>query len=499
VNTVEAARVADLVVEHVGQQAALPAEQRASLGVIAFSEAQMLAILGELEARKRAHPDLEPLLSEDGEEGLFVKNLESVQGDERDLILFSVGYGRDAAGRLTMGFGPLNAPGGERRLNVAVTRARRRLTVVASIRAHEIDGSPERPAGVRQLKRYLEYAEHGPSALLGSAAGSGGGVAVSRVASPFEEAVQAALQAAMPVAPGEGGPEVVASVGVGEQPVDLAVRDGDGRYLLAIECDGRTFAGLPTARDRDRLRREVLERLGWQVHRIWSTEWIGAQRQETERALAAVERARLIRDGLLPDDVPLAVLKPEDRPASGVTRPQGRLHPAGARVEGRGPSGEPSTVDRGDISAGAPEASVPDTDAAGSVPAEADTVGALLAAAEEGAAPEPTDVSDDDTRAHDVAASPGRGGTAGERGSSARPIEKVPEAEIAEAVRIVLVRAFAMPAPDLVVAVARELGYQRTGVRIRVVVDHVVQQMLQDGALADAGGNLRLASAPPES
>ena len=114
-------------------------------------------------------------------------------------------------------------------------------------------------------------------------------------------------------------------MGVGEQPVDLAVRERDGRYLLAIECDGRTFASLPTARDRDRLRREVLERLGWQVHRVWSTEWVAAQRQETERLLAAVERARLIRDGLLPDDAPLSVLKPEDQPARGVTRPQGQL------------------------------------------------------------------------------------------------------------------------------------------------------------------------------
>ncbi|HZO24564.1 MAG TPA: DUF4011 domain-containing protein [Chloroflexota bacterium] len=477
-NHVEAVKVADLVVEHVEQQASVPAEQRLSLGVIAFSEAQMLAILGELEARKRARPDLEPLLTDEGDEGLFVKNLESVQGDERDVILFSIGYGRDAAGRLTMSFGPLNAPGGERRLNVAVTRARRRLTVVASIRAHEIDGGPERPAGVRQLKRYLEYAENGPSVLLGEA-GHPGGVAAGRAASPFEAAVQAAITAAL----GEGGPEVVAGVGVGEQPVDLAVRDHDGRYLLAIECDGRTFASLPTARDRDRLRQEVLERLGWQVHRIWSTDWIGAQRDEEQRVLVAVERARLIRDGLLPDDTPLSVLKSADQPARGVTRPQTRLRVSGARIEGR--AGRERMMDAGATDAGAMNCA----------PTGPDPVGAqFIAPADAATAPPTPDVPDPQAWTENVVPSPSEGGGAGGGGHPARPIEKVPETEIVEAVRAVLSRAFAMPAPELEVAVARELGYQRTGARIRAVVGRVVGQLLQDGTLVDSGGNLRLSS-----
>ena len=320
-NRVEAVRVADLVVEHVEQQAALPAEQQLSLGVIAFSEAQMLAILGELEARKRARPDLEPLLSDEGEEGLFVKNLESVQGDERDVILFSIGYGRDGDGRLTMSFGPLNAAGrraaAERRRDPRPPPTHRRR-LDARPRDRRQPGAAGRRAPVEAVPGVRRERPCRPARRRTSPRER----CLSRpAASPFEEAVRAALSAAL----GEGGPEVVAGVGVGEQPVDLAVRERDGRYLLAIECDGRTFAALPTARDRDRLRREVLERLGWQVHRVWSTEWVAAQRQETERLLAAVERARLIRDGLLPDDTPLSVLKPEDQPARGVTRPQGRL------------------------------------------------------------------------------------------------------------------------------------------------------------------------------
>jgi very-short-patch-repair endonuclease len=510
-NRAEAMAVADLVVEHVERQAQAPANRRLSLGVIAFSEAQMLAILGELEARKRARPELEPLLAEEGEEGLFVKNLESVQGDERDVILFSIGYGRDADGRLTMGFGPLNAPGGERRLNVAVTRARRRVTVVASIRAHEIDGSPERPAGVRALKRYLEYAERGPSALPGAPAASGEPAAGgSRLGGPggpsFEEAVRAALQAALDTAFKGEGLQAVARVGVGGQPVDLAVRDTDGRYLLAIECDGQRFAQLPTARDRDRLRREMLERLGWQVHRIWSPEWISAQQQETELALAAVERARRIRDGLLVDDAPLPVLKPEDRSVQGPSRPTARLSPPDARTTELSNGPRPAS-----LTATTPQASQP---AAASMPPTPQPPAVSMSPTPRPPSTPPWGPSiptaphagegELSTPAGELVGEMKLGPNGSSRAELARPVEgevapersidQVAPAEIGAAVRAVLARELALPSDDLVLATARELGYERTGVRIRAAIGRVTRQLLQDGVLQDVGGHLGLAN-----
>ncbi|MCC7369528.1 MAG: DUF4011 domain-containing protein [Chloroflexi bacterium] len=474
-NAVEAATVADLVVAHVEAQAAVPPEQRQSLGVIAFSEAQMLQILTELEARRRANPDLEPLLADDGaDEGLFVKNLEAVQGDERDVILFSVGYGPDADGRLTMSFGPLNLPGGERRLNVAVTRARQQLTVVSSVRAHQIDASPQRPAGLRLLRQYLDYAERGPAAILDSPIGAatGGGAA-----SPFEGAVQAALAAEMRRTPGLERMEVVAGVGVGLQPVDLAVREESGRYVLAIECDGQTFGALPTARDRDRLRQEVLERLGWPLHRVWSTDWLTAQRDEVKRLVAAVERGRQQRDGLLLDDEqPLAVLKPADQPAAGRTRPD--VRGAQTALTGAGPATPPTGLTMPPTGLTMPPTGLTMPPTGLTMPPTGLTMPPTGLA---GQTPTVPPASQPATRLMPPVV--------------ARPIEQVDDGEIAEAIKAVLRRELAMPRDSLVVGVARALGYQRTGSKIRAAVGSVVDREQQRGALAEVGGNLSLAGA----
>jgi very-short-patch-repair endonuclease/ribosomal protein L17 len=272
VNRIEAKWIAHLVIEHVEQHP----EQ--SLGVITFSEAQMIAIQTELDARKRVRPGLEDLLREDRAEGFFVKNLENVQGDERDVILFSVGYGPDQAGNMTMNFGPLNRQGGERRLNVAITRARDRIKILASFRPYEIDRSRTQSKGVHLLRSYLEFAEQGPKALLADLSSEGG-----EPESPFEEAVVDALQS--------HGLRIVSQVGVGAFRIDMAVKDEvSDHYILGIECDGATYHSSKTARDRDRLRQEVLERLGWTIHRIWSTDWIKDPVTETKRVLAAVEQ-----------------------------------------------------------------------------------------------------------------------------------------------------------------------------------------------------------------
>lgn len=274
-NRIEARRVADEVFR------VLKETPDRSLGVVAFSEAQSLAILEELEARRRKDPTLEPLLSEDRPEPFFVKPLEQVQGDERDVMFLSVGYGKDATGRLSMVFGPLNRAGGERRLNVAVTRAREQVIVISSITAADIDLNRTRSVGVHLLKAYLDFAERGPIALAAQTAGD-----EEDYGSPFEEAVGEALI--------RRGFDVRRQVGCSGYRIDLAVvdREQPGRFLLGIECDGATYHSSKTARDRDRLRQAVLERLGWRIHRIWSTDWVKDSGRELQRVLDAIERAQ---------------------------------------------------------------------------------------------------------------------------------------------------------------------------------------------------------------
>jgi very-short-patch-repair endonuclease len=275
-NAVEARRTAELVLAHFRQS---PDE---SLGVIAFSQRQQLRILDELEQLRRANPDLEEFFREDRAEPFFVKNLENVQGDERDVIFLGIGYGPDETGRVAMRFGPLNRQGGERRLNVAVTRARRRMAVVSSIRAHDIDLSRTGAYGAKLLRAYLDYAERGPEALPGAITGAG----EHAFDSPFEQEVYEELN--------RRGLTVHPQVGCSGFRIDLAVVDprAPGRYLLGVECDGATYHSSATARDRDRLRQEVLESLGWWICRIWSTDWLRDRLGQVQRVQAALEKAQ---------------------------------------------------------------------------------------------------------------------------------------------------------------------------------------------------------------
>jgi hypothetical protein len=245
-NAVEARRVAELVMAHLRDH---PAE---SLGVIAFSQRQQLRILDELERLRRAVPDLEQFFSDERDEPFFVKNLENVQGDERDVIFLGMGYGPDETGRVAMRFGPLNRQGGERRLNVAVTRARQRMTVVSSMRAQDIDLSRTGAVGARLLRAYLDYAERGTEALRWGVTEAG----ERDFDSPFEREVFEELS--------HRGLTLHRQVGCGGFRIDLAVVDprAPGRYLLGVECDGATYHSSATARDRDRLRQQVLEGLG---------------------------------------------------------------------------------------------------------------------------------------------------------------------------------------------------------------------------------------------
>ena len=234
-----------------------------SVGVVTFNRAQQTLIEDLLDVKRRERPDLERHFAKDLAEPVFVKNLENVQGDERDTIIFSVGYGPDNTGKISMNFGPLNAEGGERRLNVAVTRARRRLKVFSSIRSDQLDLRRTASVGVAHFKTFLDYADRGPKAISEALTLPSS----DSFDSGFEQAVCEELR--------QRGWSVDTQVGCAGYRVDLAVRDPSlpGRYLIGIECDGRCYHSAKTARDRDRLREAVLRSLGWKIARVWSTDW----------------------------------------------------------------------------------------------------------------------------------------------------------------------------------------------------------------------------------
>ena len=305
-NPIEAQRVAKLVVEHFRNS---PSR---SLGVVAFNQRQHLAILDELEKLRRKHPDIEVFFDEAGDEPFFVKNLENVQGDERDVIIISVGYGHDANGKFAMRFGPLNRQGGERRLNVIVTRAKYSVVLVSSIRYHDIDLGRTQSIGARLLKSYLEYAERGVEALALDIQDSPG----DDYDSPFEMEVANALRAR--------GLRVKTQVGCAGYRIDLALIDPDhpGRYVLAVECDGATYHSSMTARDRDRLRQDVLESLGWTIVRIWSTDWVRNPDRQIERVFSNYQRAlrRITEDHVETGSRPVQEAREVEEPI--VTQPR---------------------------------------------------------------------------------------------------------------------------------------------------------------------------------
>jgi very-short-patch-repair endonuclease len=240
----------------------LTEKERPTLGIITFNAQQQALILDLLDAARRQNPELEWFFADDLVEPTIVKNLENVQGDERDVILFSITFWKDMVGKLTMDFGALNRDGGERRLNVAVTRARQELVVFSGFTADQIDPSRTKALAVHHLKTFLDYAERGAIALPAEERGSVGGFD-----SPFEEAVAAQLE--------RRGWMVVPQVGISGFRIDLGVRHPDlaGAYLAGVECDGATYHGSATARDRDKVREQVLRGLGWNILRVWSADW----------------------------------------------------------------------------------------------------------------------------------------------------------------------------------------------------------------------------------
>jgi very-short-patch-repair endonuclease len=298
-NEIEARAVVEFVVRCLEQWSSWSETDRLSIGVITFNAPQQELILDLLDAERARRPRLEWFFSDDREEPVIVKNLENVQGDERDVMVFSITFGRDHAGKLSMDFGAVNREGGEKRLNVAVTRAKSEFHVFSSISAEDIDLRRGKGVGVSHLKSYLDYAERGSMALATMDEGS-----LGPAENAFEASVADALQSR--------GWEVRTQIGVSGYRIDLGVVHPDkaGAYLAGIECDGATYHRSASARDRDQIREGVLRNLGWEILRVWSTDWfmhpdealvridtalkeLLERRREEARQQAEVERDRL--------------------------------------------------------------------------------------------------------------------------------------------------------------------------------------------------------------
>jgi len=272
VNRAEAQAVAQAVFEHFVRK------PEKSLGVGTFNIKQQQAILDEIEAMRYQRPEMEQFFRDDLPENFFVKNLETIQGDERDVIFLSVGYGRDSSGRLTQNFGPLNQEGGERRLNVLITRARDQCVVFSNFTSRDLPVTDASAVGVRILKLFLDYAESGNLSSTSISTGD--------AESPFEDAVYEFLVS--------GNFLVRKQIGCAGFRIDMAVVDPrqPGRYLLGIECDGAQYHSSKVARDRDRLRQQVLEGLGWKIYRVWSTDWYRNSAESKKRLMEAIEKEK---------------------------------------------------------------------------------------------------------------------------------------------------------------------------------------------------------------
>ena len=270
-NVDEARAVAEAARRHILDR------PRLSLGIAAFSRQQQEAILDELDLLRANEPAFGSFDAAHPFEQLVVKNLETVQGEERDVIFISVGYGRDDKGYIPASFGPLNRDGGERRLNVLITRARLRCEVFTNLKAGDIRFSERPSQGVMALKTFLSFADTG-SLDVPSSSGA-------EPQSPFEEAVLDRLRAA--------GYDVEPQVGSCGFYIDMAVRHPEQpqRFVLGIECDGAMYHSARSARDRDKLRQQALESRGWRLHRIWSTDWFQNQDREFDRLVSAITSA----------------------------------------------------------------------------------------------------------------------------------------------------------------------------------------------------------------
>ena len=320
-NATEALAVARAVIEHVRSTPDL------TLGVGTFGVAQQHLILDELDRLRRESPEVEWFFARGGEHKFFVKNLENIQGDDRDVIFLSVTYGPDHDGVVRRNFGPINKEGGWRRLNVLTTRAKRHLRVFSSMRGDQIDvdGISE---GAVLLRRYLKYAETGEYEQVR--------ITGEEPDSPFERAVLRELSAR--------GYRTVPQVGEAGYRIDIGIVDpsAPGRFLCGIECDGASYHSAITVRDRDRLRQQVLEDRGWVIHRVWSTDWFQNPVGQMDRLVRLIEATRNQPQGQGAGGPAPA---PPDQPGRGTDGPP----PTAPRPQNEEPDGNAPEIVRPEV------------------------------------------------------------------------------------------------------------------------------------------------------
>ena len=289
-NVMEAKKCVRLLEQHIREH------PERSLGIIAFSEKQQGVIEEAVNEFRLNNPAYESFFDENKEEPFFVKNLENVQGDERDTIMFSICYARNSQGKMYMRFGPLGAAGGERRLNVAITRAKYNVKLVGSILPTDIDLSRTESEGVKLLREYIYYAMQNDS---GNLSGTDDKETDNRFADAAADFIRAS------------GFEVRRNVGESDYKLDIAVLhpDDPGVYMAGVECDGENYTMARTARDRDVLRRTVMNEMGWTLHHVWAFNWFRNNTQEKERLLAFLREVMRSRTSIGKPGEPIGLVE----------------------------------------------------------------------------------------------------------------------------------------------------------------------------------------------
>jgi very-short-patch-repair endonuclease len=491
-NRVEAAQVCQAIMEHARRYPGL------SLGVATFSIQQQQEILDQLERLRRDNPDTEAFFTGHEDEPFFVKNLENVQGDERDVIFISVGYGRDSKGVVAMRFGPLSQDGGERRLNVLISRAKQRCEVFTSITADDIDLERASGRGVAALKTFLHYAQTGQLDMTRSQS--------SREPSAFELVVRRSIESL--------GFQVDSQVGLAGLFLDLAVvhPQDRSRYVLGVECDGPEYRASRSARDRDRLSQAVLEGQGWVLHRIWSEDWFQRPAEQLQKVKQAIDKALTAAPKLAAPAAPAPAVPAKPAPAAEQTiqrqsRPSVDDHSlsslavpykeAKVKVPKRQDPGDVSQEDMAQIVRQVVDQEGPihpDEVVARvrSLWGLARTTPRLQQAVT--AALELLVITRFLVRDEGFVMTSGAGVQIRNREqapASTRKPESLPPAEVRAAITALVSACHGAAREEIPTAVSRLLGFKSTTTSLRELVDGQITRLVQDGSLQDANGLLK--------
>lgn len=498
-NAAEARRVADEVVRFAKEQ--LRKQERGeapqSLGVGTFNLRQQLAIQDELEQRRRDDPSIEPFFDRGASEPFFVKNLENIQGDERDVIFISVTYARANDGKLRYNFGPLNGENGWRRLNVLATRARQRMRVFSSMRGDEINPASTTSRGAQLLREFLTYAERGRLESLSASLSAD-------TESPFEAEVLRDLV--------DRGYQVVPQVGTAGYRIDLGVLDDalPGRFLCGIECDGVAYHSSESARDRDRLRQQVLEARGWVIHRIWSTDWFKDRQGQMERIQRLIEETRAAARSAAPGEQKAPESPPEGNPLDAAEergaavvpgpapyqRPLAtayRVTPGAGRLEGHDLLDAPlSTITDEVVRVVEAEAPIHEADLLTRV---AGMWGNRAGSRIQERIREAAEMAQRRRKIRQRGPfywTPNETCVVRNRGGLRIPADRIAPEEYQQAVLMVLADGHAFSRPQLTSEVRSLLGFARTGAALEEAIGGAIDQLLETGALGEGSTGIRL-------